>query len=83
MIISQIMIFVLGAPALWLLGRPEKWSKYGFICGLAAQPFWYYTIITDHQWGILALNVIYTYNWCQGIYFNFIKNGKISKTKDR
>jgi hypothetical protein len=73
MILSQIMIFLLGAPALWLIGRPEKWSRWGFVLGLMAQPFWYYATIVDHQYGILALNVVYTYNWCQGIYFRFYK----------
>ena len=71
--ISQIMIFVLGVPALWLISRPEKFSRYGFILGLLAQPFWYYTTIKNQQWGIVALNICYTYSWCQGIYFNFIK----------
>lgn len=70
---NQIMIFILGAPALWLLGRPESWSKYGFILGLVAQPFWYITVIQNHQYGILLLNLCYTYSWCQGIYFKFIK----------
>jgi hypothetical protein len=72
-IISQIMIFVLGVPALWLIGRPESWSKWGFIFGLCAQPFWYYSVIINHQYGILLLNMFYTYSWCQGIYFKFIK----------
>jgi hypothetical protein len=67
------MIFILGAPALWLLGRPEPWSRWGFVLGLLAQPFWYISILQEHQFGILALNVVYTYNWCQGIYFKFIK----------
>jgi hypothetical protein len=71
--IVQIMIFILGVPALWLLGRPEKWSRWGFVCGLAAQPFWYITVIQNQQWGVLILNIFYTYSWCQGIYYKFIK----------
>jgi len=73
-IFTQIMIFILGVPALWLLGRPEKWSRYGFILGLLAQPFWYYQTLCNKQYMILALNIIYTFSWCQGIYFKFIKN---------
>lgn len=71
--IVQIAIFILGAPALWLIGRPEKWSRWGFVLGLCAQPFWYISIIQNHQYGILALNILYTYSWCQGIYYKFIK----------
>ena len=72
--ISQIFIFVLGVPALWLVSRPEKWSRWGFVLGFISQPFWYYQTITNHQWGIFALSIFYTYSWLQGIYFNFIKH---------
>jgi hypothetical protein len=71
--ISQIMIFVLGSTALWLVGRPESWSRWGFVLGLCAQPFWYLTVIQHHQYGILALNICYTYSWIQGIYYKFYK----------
>jgi hypothetical protein len=71
--ISQVIIFVLGVPALWLVGRPEKWSRWGFVLGLLAQPAWYYSTITNHQYGIVALNVFYTFCWLQGIYYGFIK----------
>jgi len=70
---DQIMIFLLGVPALWLVGRTEPWRRWGFVFGLLAQPFWYYSVIKNHQWGILLLNICYTYCWIQGIYFNFIK----------
>jgi hypothetical protein len=72
----QIGILVLGAPALWLVSRPEKWKRWGYVLGLLAQVFWYYETISKAQWGIVALNVLYTYSWCQGIYFYFIKNEK-------
>lgn len=76
-LISQIMIFVLGVPALVLLGRPEKWSRWGFILGLAAQPFWYYQTIVGEQYGILALNIVYTFAWCQGIYYKFYRDATL------
>ena len=72
--ISQIMIFILGVPALWLIGRPEKWSRWGFIFGLLAQPAWYFETITHQQYGMLALNIVYTFCWGQGIYYKWIKN---------
>lgn len=72
--IVQIMVFILGAPALWLVSRPESWRRWGFVLGLTAQPFWYISVIQSEQWGILALNILYTYSWCQGIYYGFIKN---------
>ena len=69
----QIGILVLGAPALWLVSRTEDWKKWGYVLGLLAQAFWYWETITKQQWGIVALNVLYTYSWCQGIYLYFIK----------
>lgn len=74
MTVDQIFIFLLGVPALWLIGRKEPWHRWGFILGLLAQPFWYYTAIKNHQYGVTILNICYTYCWIQGIYFNFVKN---------
>lgn len=73
---TQIGIALLGIPALWLVSRPEQsLRKWGFVFGLAAQFFWYWASIEGKLWGILIVNIFYTYSWCQGIYFNFIKHG--------
>ena len=73
-IFNQSMIFILGIVTMFMISRKEEWSKWGFVAGLAAQPFWYYSSITTHQYGILCLNIIYTFCWVQGIYFRFNKN---------
>jgi len=71
--ISQIFIIVLGIPTFFLISRPESWRRWGFVLGLISQPFWYYQTITHQQWGIFILSLFYTYTWCQGIYFGFVK----------
>ena len=72
-IIVQVAIAVLSATAIWLVGRLEKWKRWGYIVGLFSQPFWFYSTITTEQWGIFVLAIWYTYCWTQGIYNYWIK----------
>ena len=69
----QLLILVLSASSIWLVTREEEWRKWGYIVGLAAQPFWAYASYTTSQWGMLALTAFYFYSWSQGIYNHFIK----------
>jgi nicotinamide riboside transporter PnuC len=68
--LSQFGICFFGVSAIILVSRKNKW---GFVCGLASQPFWYITAYHNHQWGIEFLNVIYTISWTYGIYEWFRK----------
>lgn len=74
--ISQVAIFIFGGLAIWFVGRKEDWKKWGYICGLLSQPFFFYATIYNEQWGMTILNVVYLYGWCQGIYNYWIKNEK-------
>jgi hypothetical protein len=47
-LISQIAIFILGAGSIILVAKKNKW---GFVLGLASQPFWFITAIVNHQGG--------------------------------
>jgi len=47
--ISQIAIFILGAEAIILVAKKNKW---GFVAGLLSQPFWFITSYINKQWGI-------------------------------
>jgi len=67
-IISQIMIMICGASAIWLVGRKEYWKRWGYVIGLIGQPFWFYTTIVNEQWGIFLMTLFYTYSWGQGLY---------------
>ena len=67
---DQAVILVLGAAAIWLVGRKEAWRKWGYVAGLMSQPFWLYTTWTNGQYGMFILSVWYVYAWAQGWYNN-------------
>jgi nicotinamide riboside transporter PnuC len=69
--IAQIGVAILGTVAIILVAKKNKW---GFVFGLASQPFWILTSFINHQWGVLLLSVIYTGSWIYGIYEWFFKN---------
>ena len=62
--IAQIALVILGAGAIFLLaqkrGRVRRW---GYIVGLLSEPFWVYSSLTAHQWGVVALTA-----WWAGFY---------------
>jgi hypothetical protein len=72
-IICQIIIFIFGGSAVWLISRKEKWSRWGYIIGFFGQPFWIISSIQSKQWGILLLSIWYEYAWLQGIWNFWIK----------
>jgi nicotinamide riboside transporter PnuC len=65
--ISQIAIFT-GSLSVLALGNGNRW---GFVLGLAIQPFWYYTAIRHRQWGLVAASIVYTAGWILGVWKNF------------
>lgn len=73
MAISQILIFITGVPAIYLVSRKDKWQKYGYIFGLMGQPIWVYITLTQAQYGMFALTVVYTFSWINGVYNHWIK----------
>ena len=72
-IINQIGITIFGASAIILVARKNKW---GFVLGLASQPFWLMTSYLNKQWGVLFLSVIYVFSWAYGVYEWFYKKNK-------
>jgi hypothetical protein len=68
----QLGILLFGCSAIWLVGRPESWRRWGFIFGLCSQPLWFYMSIKSGQWGVVVLSCLYAYSWAQGVWFNWI-----------
>lgn len=64
-LIAQVGIFIFGVLGIVLAARKNKW---GFVFGLLSQPFWYMTGVINHQWGVVAVSVIYTGSWAYGVY---------------
>ncbi len=77
--ISQIFLFIFGASAIYLVGRTDKWRRYGYIMGILGQPFWFYTTISSQQWGMLALCTFYLYSWVNGFYNHWLAKPKPTK----
>lgn len=76
--ISQIAIFTLGALSIILIAKKNRW---GFVLGLASQPFWILTSFMNQQWGVFFLSLIYTGSWILGIYEWFFKNSSSNSNK--
>ena len=74
--ISQIAITILGAAAIILVAKKNKW---GFVLGLASQPFWFITSLINQQWGVFIVSIILTGSWMLGIYEWFFKKEKIKE----
>jgi len=75
--ISQIIIFFFGISAIILIDRKNKW---GFVIGLASQPFWLITSYINHQSGVFLLSIVYTFAWMYGIYRWFYKKSGTDKS---
>jgi hypothetical protein len=72
--ISQIAIPCMSLPAMWLANdhRPEV-RKWGCVLGMLSEPFWFYTTIVNHQWGIFFAAFFYTYAWVRGFYNQWLR----------
>jgi len=75
-LISQIGVAFFGIIAIILVAKKNKW---GFVFGLASQPFWLLTSYLNKQWGVFLLSIIYVFSWAFGLYEWFFKNDKNKK----
>ena len=65
--VYQSAIFM-GPVGAMLLGSGSRW---GFVIGLATQPFWFYTSFRHRQWGIFIASIFYAVGWAIGVCRNF------------
>jgi len=75
-LISQIGVAFFGIIAIILVARKNKW---GFVFGLASQPFWLLTSYLNKQWGVFFLSIFYVFSWAYGLYEWFFKNDTKNK----
>ena len=69
--VAQVAIVLLTTSASLLVSRRNKW---GWILGLAGQPFWFITSVSHRQPGVFVVNIICTITWAYGVYYNWIGN---------
>ena len=73
---AQWAIAVLGPGAVLLVGfREERIRRWGYIAGIAAQPFWFVTLYHNRQWPLFLVAAVYTVGWVQGIWNFWIRRG--------
>ncbi|MFH1779947.1 MAG: hypothetical protein ABH803_02250 [Candidatus Micrarchaeota archaeon] len=71
--VSQIGIGLLSTVAIILVAKKNKW---GFVVGLASQPFWFITTFLNQQWGVFFVAIVSTFSWAYGVYEWFYKDKK-------
>ena len=76
-VVTQAGATILGILFVILVGKKNKW---GFVAGLASQPFWYATTIIHHQWILIAVNIVYTYSYAVGFREWFFQNKSSTQT---
>lgn len=68
-VIGQLGIGLPGLTAIYFTQQPRAHlRRYACLFGLASQPFWFLTTIPNGQWGVVALNVVYTWLWGRSVY---------------
>ena len=72
--IVQTLLALTGLSAIYLTQQSnENIKKYAPVLGLLGQPLWYYTTLSNDQYGIFVLTLGYTYLWGLGFYNTWIK----------
>lgn len=71
--ISQIAILVCGSASVYLVARTDHMKRWGYLFGLCAQPFWFWTTYHNQQWGIFIVSFWYTFSWAMGVYNYWIR----------
>lgn len=67
----QLAIAVLSIAAMYLIASDGPLTRWGFIIGLASQPFWFVATWRSKQLGMLLVAIFYTGAWVQGILNRF------------
>ena len=72
-IVEQCGLFILGVAAIILVGLDptNPLQRWGFVVGLASQPFWIWFSIRTKAWAVFLISIVYTGSWINGIINNF------------
>lgn len=67
----QAGVLVFTVAALWLIGKPGRLARWGYLAGLAGQPFYLTASWRADQWGMFLAAVIVTGLWWRGAVNHF------------
>lgn len=65
---DQLILLVFGLLCVFFLSCKDiKYMKYGFICGIVAQPLWIYSTYLTGQWGMMILSFFHAALYSRGL----------------
>lgn len=71
MTLDQIIIIITGCLSAWMIHSPNKKIRWiACVCALVGQPFWFYAAWKANQWGIFAMDAVWTLGWIRGFLNN-------------
>lgn len=73
-ILTQIVAGIIGASAVWMVGRKKSWYRWGYIVGIISQFTWLAMYLYYEQYYILPVLLIYGYAWGTGFINHWIKS---------
>lgn len=73
---TQILIFLLGGTAVFLINLGEKYNRWAVLFGFASQPIWLYSTLSEQQYGMFLLSGFYTVAWGHGIWKYWLRKKK-------
>ncbi len=72
--LAQVWLAAFGLAAIFFTQRESaRLQRWAPVCGLVAQPAWFYATWTTDQIGIFILSIVYTLLWLDGLYRKWIK----------
>ncbi len=67
----HIGIAFFGIAAIWVVGRPGSWRRWGYVLGLMSQPFWFIMAVSDKNCALFVLSLFYAASWARGVWYHF------------
>lgn len=74
-IFLQISTTIVGASAVYIVGRKKWWYKYGYAVGICSQVLWLSLFLYYQQYFMLPQILLYGYSWVTGFRNHFWEIG--------
>jgi hypothetical protein len=63
----QLAIIICSCTSAWFISRKGSSQRWGFVVGLAGQPFWMWSSLQTGDWGIFLVSCWFTWRHIVGI----------------